>query len=270
MSETIASPVTKTVTSKDGTTIAYEVTGSGPALVLVDGALCYRDFGPGRDVAASLSDEYTVYVYDRRGRGDSGDTAPYATAREVEDLAAVIGAAGGDAFVMGQSSGAALGLNAAAAGVAMRKLAVYEAPYVGATKVKGAAVDHVAELKRLLAEGNRGGAVGYFMVKMVGGPWFLPIMMRLMPKVWKQLQAVAATLPNDATVMDGFEVPAALLAKVKVPTLVMGGGKAAPNMAAAVQGVADAVTGSTLVILPGQTHQVSPAVLAPELSKFFR
>ena len=270
MSETIASPVTSTVTSKDGTTIAYEVSGSGPALVLVDGALCYRDFGPGRDVAAALSGEYTVYVYDRRGRGDSGDTSPYATAREVEDLAAVIGAAGGDAFVMGQSSGAALGLNAAATGVAMRKLAVYEAPYVGAKKVKGAAVDHVAELNRLLAEGNRGGAVGYFMVKMVGGPWFLPIMMRLMPKVWKQLQAVATTLPNDATIMDGFEVPAALLAKVKVPTLVMGGGKAAPNMAAAVQGVADAVAGSTLVILPGQTHQVSPAVLVPELAKFFR
>ena len=270
MSDTVIGRETKTVVSKDGTAIAYEATGSGPALVLVDGALCYREFGPARDVAQALAGDYTVYVYDRRGRGDSGDTPPYATAREVEDLAAVIGAAGGKAFVMGQSSGAALALNAAASGVAISKLAVYEAPYVGVKKVKGSAPDYVAELTKRLAEGKPGAAVGYFMVTMVGGPWFLPIMMRLMPKVWKQLQAVARTLPYDATVMDGFEVKPALLAKVTVPTLVMGGGKAAPNMAAAVQGVADAVAGSTLAILPGQTHQVSPAALAPELTAFFR
>ena len=259
-----------TVTSKDGTTIAYEKAGSGPAVVLVDGALCYREFGPARDVSKALEDEYTVYIYDRRGRGESGDTLPYAAQREVEDLAAVIAATGGDPFVMGQSSGAALALLAAAAGVKMRKLASYEAPFVGLKTVKGQKPDHIAILNGYLAEGNREKAVSHFMVKMVGGPWFLPIVMRTMPKIWKQLQAVAHTLPYDAAVMGGdFEVPSSLK-KITVPTLVMGGSKFAPNMKAGVEKVAATVPGSTLVILPGQTHQVSPAVLVPELKRFFR
>ena len=258
-----------TIRSKDGTEIAYERAGSGPAVVLVDGALCYREFGPARDVSKALEDSYTVYIYDRRGRGESGDTQPYAAEREIEDLAAVIDAAGGDAYVMGQSSGAGLALIAAASGVTMRKLASYEAPFVGLNVVKGRTPDYLGTLNTYLAEGNRAKAVGYFMVTMVGGPWFLPLMMRTMPKVWKQLQAVAHTLPYDATVMGGdFEVPTTL-GKITVPTLVMGGSKYAPNMKKAVEGVAAAVPGSTLVILPGQTHQVSPAVLVPELKAFF-
>ena len=259
-----------TVKSKDGTVIAYETAGSGPALVLVDGAMCYREFGPARDVSKALEDEYTVYIYDRRGRGESGDTLPYAAEREIEDLAAILTAAGGNPFVMGQSSGAGLALIAAASGVKMKKLASYEAPFVGLKLVKGRKPDHIAILNRYIAEGNREKAVSHFMVKMVGGPWFLPLMMRTMPKIWKQLQAVAHTLPYDATVMGGdFEVPASLK-KITVPTLVMGGSKYAPNMKAAVEGVAAAVPGSQLVILPGQTHQVSPAVLVPELKRFFR
>ena len=258
------------VKSKDGTVIAYEKAGSGPAIVLVDGALCYREFGPARDVSKALEDEYTVYIYDRRGRGESGDTLPYSAQREIEDLAAVIEATGGTPFVMGQSSGAGLALLAAASGVKMKKLACYEAPYVGLKTVKGHKPDHMATLNRYLAEGNREKAVGHFMVKMVGGPWFLPMMMRTMPKIWKQLQAVAHTLPYDTAVMGGdFGVPASLK-KITVPTLVMGGSKYAPNMKAAVEGVAAAVPGSRLVILPGQTHQVSPAVLVPELKSFFR
>ena len=259
-----------TVKSKDGTVIAYEKAGSGPALVLVDGALCYREFGPARDVSKALEDEYTVYIYDRRGRGESGDTLPYAAEREIEDLAAVIAATGGDAYVMGQSSGAGLALLAAASGVTMKKLASYEAPFIGLKSVKGQKPDHIAILQRYIAEGDREKAVSHFMVKMVGGPWFLPLMMRAMPKIWKQLQAVAHTLPYDATVMGSdFEVPASLK-KITVPTLVMGGSKYAPNMKAAVENVAAAVPDSTLVILPGQTHQVSPAVLVPELKRFFR
>jgi pimeloyl-ACP methyl ester carboxylesterase len=256
--------------SKDGTQIAFEKAGTGPALVLVDGAMCYREFGPARDVSKALEDEYTVYIYDRRGRGESGDTLPYAPEREIEDLAAVIDAAGGDAYVMGQSSGAALALLAAASGVSMRKVASYEAPYVGQKAVRGVTPDYVTELRNRIASGDRGGAIGYFMVKMVGAPWFLPLMMRMMRTVWKQLQGVAHTLPYDAAVMSGFEVPTGMLAKITTPTLVMGGSKYAPNMKAAVAGVAAAVPGSTLVILPGQTHQVSPAVLVPELKRFFR
>jgi pimeloyl-ACP methyl ester carboxylesterase len=257
-------------TSKDGTQIAFEKTGSGPAIVLVDGALCYREFGPARDLAAALSDDYTVYVYDRRGRGDSGDTAPFSPEREIEDLAAVIAAAGGDAYVMGQSSGAGIALEASAAGVPMRKLAVYEAPYVGLATVKGRTPDYLDDLNRLLADGKRGAAVGYFMVKMVGAPAFMPVMMRLMPKVFSQLKAVAHTLPYDTQIMSGFEAPVSRLATITVPTLVMGGSKGAPNMKAAVQAVADAVPGAVHVTLAGQTHQVSSAALAPELKGFFR
>lgn len=250
-------------TSKDGTQIAYEKTGSGPALVLVEGAMCYRDFGPARDVAAALADAYTVYIYDRRGRGESGDTQPYAPAREVEDLAAVIEAAG-ESFVMGQSSGGALVLEAAAAGVPMRKLASYEAPYVGQSE------DFLAKQKQLIASGNRKGAIDYFMTTMVGGPWFLPLMMRLMPKVFTKLQAIAHTLPYDTELLDGFTVPRERFGRITVAALVLGGGKGKPNMQKAVRDVAEAVPGATLRILDGQTHQVKTAVLAPELREFFR
>ena len=260
---------TQIVTSKDGTTIAYETVGSGPALVLVDGALCYRDFGPCRSLANLLADRFTVYFYDRRGRGESGDVQPYAPEREFEDLGAVISAAGDDAFVLGFSSGAGLALQAAASGVPMKKLASYEAPFVGQVVIKGKPIDAVAELKGLLAGGDRGGAVSFFMVKVVGGPAFLPIMMKLMPKVWKQLQGVAHTLPYDTELMRGFVVPVATLKKIAVPTLVMGGGKAKPNMVAAVQGVADAIPGSVRRTLPGQTHQVKDEAIAPELIAFF-
>lgn len=261
--------MTESVQSTDGTTIAYERSGSGPALVLVDGALCSRQMGPGRDLATALADRYTVFVYDRRGRGDSGNTEPYSVQREVEDLAAVIDAAGTDVFVAGQSSGAALMLEAAASGVRMKKIASYEAPYIGMAAVKGEAPDHTAILQKYIADGNVGGAVGHFMVKMVGAPAFVPVMMRLMPKVWNGLKANGWSLPNDSRIMDDFTAPTARLATITVPTLVMGGSKGKPNMKAAVQAVADAVPGAVHVTLPGQTHQVSPAALAPELAAFF-
>ena len=118
------------VISKDGTRIAYERMGSGPAVVLIDGALCSRAFGPMPKIAALLKDHFTVYLYDRRGRGESGDTQPYSKAREVEDIGALVQAAGGAAFAVGLSSGAALALEAAASGLPLRKLAVYEPPFV--------------------------------------------------------------------------------------------------------------------------------------------
>ena len=269
MSENVAVTVSGTVRSADGTTIEYEKVGSGPALVLVDGALCFRDFGSCRSLADLLADRFTVYFYDRRGRGGSGDTAPYAPAREYEDLEAVIRAAGGDASVLGFSSGAALALQAAASGVPMRRLASYEAPYVGIAPVNGVTPDHLGHLKGLIAKGDRGGAVDYFLVKMVGGPGFLPIMMRMMPKAWKQVKAVAHTLVYDTTILDGFEVPTQTLARITVPTLVMGGSKAKPNMAAAVAAVAHAVPGAQRRTLEGQTHQVKDAAIAPEVIEFF-
>ena len=260
----------QTARSQDGTAIAYEKVGSGPALVLVDGALCSRGFGPCRGLANALADRFTVYFYDRRGRGESGDTQPYAAEREYEDLEAVIGAAGADSYVAGFSSGGALALQAAASGVKMRKVAVYEPPYVGLSDAKGQKVDYLGHLNGLIAKGDRGGAVGYFMVKMVGGPRFLPIMMRLFPKAWKQLTAVAHTLPYDATVMGDFEVPVTALGRVSVPTLVMAGSKARPNMTAGVRAVADAVPGARHKTLAGQTHQVKNEAIAPALTAFFR
>lgn len=264
MSQDVAMTSTETVTSKDGTTIAFERSGSGPALVLVDGAMCSREFGPGRAVATELAGSYTVFVYDRRGRGDSGNTEPYSVQAEIDDLAAVIEAAGGDAFVMGQSSGAAIALLAAASGVPMLKVAAYEAPYVGIGDV-----DHVARIKELVAEGKPGKVVGYFMVTMVGGPGLLPVVLRMMPKVWKQLVAMAPTVSNDATIMGDWVAPKDRFAKITIPALVMGGTKAKPNMKKAVTDVAAAVPGSSLHWLAKQTHAVSPAVIADEARRFF-
>ncbi|MCA4135357.1 alpha/beta fold hydrolase [Arthrobacter sp. M4] len=260
---------TQTVTSKDGTPIAYEKVGSGPELVLVDGALCYRDFGPSRSLANHLADRFTVYFYDRRGRGGSGDTQPYAVEREYEDLEAVIIAAGGNPFVAGFSSGGALALHAAASGVGMRRIASYEAPYVGLHKVKRQELDYHGQLRQLIAKGDRAGAVAFFMVKMVGAPPFVPLLMRLSPKVWKQLTGVAHTLPYDAAVMGNFEVPRDTLQKITVPTLIMGGGKSKANMAAAVKNTADAIPDSRHESLAGQTHQAKDDVIGPALTEFF-
>ena len=257
---------TQFTTSTDGTTIAFETIGSGPALVLVDGAMCFREFGPARTVAAELADNYAVYVYDRRGRGESGDTAPYAVQREIEDLAAVIEAAGGDAYVMGQSSGGALVLEAAASGVPMKKLAAYESPYVGLR----AGRDYQGDLERLLSAGKRRAVIDYFMVKMVGGPWFLPLMMRMMPKVIAKLEAVAHTVPYDARVMGpAFAVPDDSFARIAVPSLILAGSKGKPQMLAAQERIAAAIPGARHHVLAGQTHQVSEKVLAPQLTEFF-
>jgi pimeloyl-ACP methyl ester carboxylesterase len=251
-------------TSKDGTVIAYEKTGEGPALILVDGALCSRAFGPMGKLAVQFESRFTVVRYDRRGRGESGDTAPYSKQREIEDLAAVIQATGGPAFVLGLSSGAALALEAAAAGVPLKKIAAYEPPYVGS-----AGADFEGELKKRLAAGDRGGALKYFMVDMVGAPGFMVVVMKLMFWTWRKLKAVAHTLPYDAAVMSGFEVPTARLASIKIPTLALAGSKTTDRLKKAARAVGDAVPGARHRELAGQTHMVNPAVLAPVVTEFF-
>jgi pimeloyl-ACP methyl ester carboxylesterase len=257
------------IASADGTTISVERVGSGPAVVFVDGAFCGRSFGPARELANELADSFTVYFYDRRGRGDSGDTAFYSVQREVDDLAAVIRHAGGDAFVYGISSGAALALTAAAAGVPMRKLATYEAPYTGIGVVDGVAVNHEHHLKALLAENKRGAMVSYFLVKMIGVPAFVPILLRFIPGVWKSQTASANTLPYETAVLNNFTVPVELLSRIPVSTLVMVGAKADPAMVAAQSLIAESVPQSAHRTLDGQTHQVTDAAMAPELREFF-
>jgi pimeloyl-ACP methyl ester carboxylesterase len=249
------------VLSADGTRIAYQTLGSGPPLIVVDGALCSRSFGPSPQIAAAFSHAFTVVTHDRRGRGESADTAAYQTAREVEDVASLLAAVGGKAALLGLSSGAALALEAAASGLPVTRVAAYEPPFVEApssTEGQG----HLARLQQRLASGDRGGAVKYFMGPMVGAPAAMVFFMQLMPWVWRKLKAVAHTLPYDAAVMGDFTVPSARLAAVRAPALIMHGSKTDPRLQRAAHAVAAAVPGARHEVLPGQTHNVNPRALA--------
>jgi pimeloyl-ACP methyl ester carboxylesterase len=184
----------QTLVSKDGTKIAYDVTGSGPALILVGGAFSYRRFPGFVKLAGLLAPDFTVVNYDRRGRGDSGDSAVYDVEREVEDLEAVIDAIGGSASVWGMSSGAALALEAAAAGLPIVKLALYEPPYVAGKQAAELPKDYEGQLRKLVEEGRRDDAVKLFMRNM-GAPGFALAIMRLMP-FWARLRA-SVRCPGD-------------------------------------------------------------------------
>lgn len=257
-----------TLQSDDGTSIAYDRVGSGPALILVDGALCSRAFGPMPKLAPLLAPHFTVYTYDRRGRGDSADATSYSAEREVADLAALVRVAGGSAFAFGASSGAALILHAAASGVPLTRLAMYEPPYVS-EGARGGEPDHIARLRRLLAAGKRGAAVKYFMCDMVGAPKPVVFMMQLMLPIWSKLKAVAHTLPYDATIMGNWLVPKERAAKVRAPTLVMYGGKTDERLRRAAQGLAAALPVAELRALPGQNHAAAASALAPALITYF-
>ena len=258
------------VISNDGTRIAYERMGSGPAVLLIDGAMCSRAFGPSRKIAALLKEHFTVYLYDRRGRGESGDTQPYSKAREVEDVEALVRAAGGSAFAVGVSSGAALALEAAASGLRVEKLVVYEPPFMPDDAARHIQADHEGKLKALVAAGERGAAIKYFMRDMIGVPAPFVLMMQLMRGMWSKLKAVAHTLPYDAAIMGDWQVPAARLAGVGVPTLAMYGGKTETRLKRAVEELVKVLPNVRQHVLPGQTHNVSAAVLVPALVQFFK
>jgi pimeloyl-ACP methyl ester carboxylesterase len=253
--------------SKDGTSIAYEKKGNGPAVILVDGALCSMAFGPMAKLADQLVQHFTVYRYDRRGRNESTDTKPYSPQKEIEDLDALIKEAGGSASLVGLSSGAALSLQAAAAGLPVEKLVLYEAPYIASPGDKHTSADHVGNLKNLIASENRGGAVKYFMRDMVGAPAFFVALFPLMP-VWKKLKAVAHTLPNDASIMGNFLVPEKLAGSVSKPTLIIGGAKSPAQLKLAVSNLAKAIPGAKLLMLEGQNHNVNAKALAPAILNF--
>jgi pimeloyl-ACP methyl ester carboxylesterase len=253
--------------SKDGTAIAYTSAGRGPALVIVDGALCSRAFGPSKRLAARLSAHFTVYTYDRRGRGGSGDTPPYAPAREIDDIAALVRQAGGSAALLGLSSGAALALQAASDVRGITKVVAYEPPYVDDSGQRGGD-RYEAALQRFIAGGDRGGAVKYFMRDMVGVPAPFVVIMRLMPWIWRKLEAVAHTLPYDAAVMTDFRIPRARLTSVGVPVLMMNGSKTAPRLRDAARAIAETIPGARYRELAGQTHNVNPGVLAPVVAEF--
>ena len=259
------------VISQDGTAIAFDRVGSGPPLILVDGALCYRGSGPMAPLAALLAPHFTVFTYDRRGRGDSGDTAPYAVEREVEDLDALIHEAGGSAFVYGISSGAGLALEAATRGLTVRKLALYEAPFIVDDTRAPVPADVVQQLERLVAADRRSDAVRLFM-KLVGVPAVFVVLMRFLP-AWSKLKAVAPTLPYDLTIVSdhqrGRPLPSTRWTAARMPTLVVAGGKSPAWMRNAMQALARVLPSAKHYTLEGQTHMVSAKALAPVLAEFF-
>jgi pimeloyl-ACP methyl ester carboxylesterase len=257
------------VISKDGTAIAFDQSGHGPAVVLVGGAFQYRAIDPRTaQIAALLAERFTVVHYDRRGRGDSGDTQPYAVEREIEDLEALINEVGGSACVFGMSSGGALALDAAARGLAITKLAVYEVPfYSGDEQARAAAQHYSRELSALLSQGRRGDAVALAMTTW-GAPPQAVAGMRQTP-IWPLFEAVAPTLAYDDTIMGDGTVPAQRLATISVPTLVMAGGASPAFMQEAARAVARALPNAKLEILAGQAHDVAPEALAPVLGEFF-
>jgi pimeloyl-ACP methyl ester carboxylesterase len=267
------SSATGFTTSADGTRIAFEARGSGPALVLVDGAMCHRSLGPSRDLADALAGSFTVHVYDRRGRGESGPGSwPYDVASEVEDLQAVIRAAGGRAHVLGVSSGAALALEAARRGAPLDRLALYEAPFIVDDTHPAIDPRLPARLQGLVEEGRRGEAVGTFL-RTVGVPAPFVLLMRVMP-AWRKMTATAHTLPYDFSIVvdqqQGRPLPPGCYEDVEADTLVLVGGKSPVYMRNAQAAVAAAVPGARLEVLPGQTHMVRAKAVAPVLTGFLK
>lgn len=264
---------TRYATSADGTPIAYETRGSGPALVLVDGAMCHRAMGPARDLAGALAGTFTVLAYDRRGRGESGPGSwPYDVTTEIEDLRAVIAAAGGTAHVLGVSSGAALALEAARQGVPVARLVVYEAPFIVDGTRPANDPQLPARLQRMVEEGRRGEAVSTFL-RVVGVPAPFVLLMRAMP-AWRKMTATAHTLPYDLSIVvehqQGRPLPPGCYDAVGAQTLVLAGGKSPHSMRNAQAAIAEAVPDARLEVLPGQTHMVRPKALAPVVVDFLQ
>ena len=256
------------VRSRDGTSIVYDRLGAGPPVILVDGAFCSRSFGPMPKLAPHLARDFTVFAYDRRGRGDSGDTAPYAVEREIDDLDALIREAGGSACVYAISSGAALALEAAASGLSITKLALYEPPFMVGNPTHLPPVNHHAQLVQLVAEGRRGDAVTFYMKDIIGMPGWLVTVFRIRP-MWSRLKAVAPSLPYDSAIMGDFSLPTRRAASLKMPTLVISGAKSMPVLRDAAARLAEVIPGARSRTLPRQTHNVSAQALAPVLKEFF-
>lgn len=256
------------VTSKDGTPIVFERSGKGPAVVLVGGIL--GDHSQQAPLATLLAEHFTVFNYDRRGHGESGDTPLYAVEREIEDLEAMIKEAGGSAFVYGTSGCAVLALEAAAHGLAprMKKLAMWEPPYIVDDSHPPAPKDYETQLTKLLSEGRRGDMVELFFTKAVGLPVEFVAQMRQAP-FWPAQEALAHTLIYNAMIMGDFSLPTERVATVNVPTLVMDGGESV-WLTHAAQAVADVLPNAQRRTLKGQPHNVAPEAIAPALIEFFK
>jgi pimeloyl-ACP methyl ester carboxylesterase len=258
----------QTVTSRDSTMIAFDRFGHGPPLVLVGGAFQHRAFDPPTGgLAERLSEHFTVFNYDRRGRGDSGDTPPYAVERELEDLEAVIEDAGGSAYLYGSSSGGNLALKAARSGLPVSKLALWEPNFLvddGRPPLPG---DYIAQLEKRVAS-DRGDAVEYFLTTAAGVPAEFVGPMREMP-MWQRMKGVAHTLAYDGRIVEKFKLPAEGLAMLGTPTIVIAGGQT-PWMKRGAEALAEALPNGGFRLLDGQGHDVAADAIAPVLIEFFQ
>jgi pimeloyl-ACP methyl ester carboxylesterase len=258
---------TSRVTSSDGTQIAFDRSGSGPPVVMIGGGP--TDRSANSQVAELLAAHFTVFNYDRRGRGDSSDTAPFAIDREYDDLGAVIAAAGGSVAIYGTSGGAVIALEGAARGLGVTKLGLWEPPYIldDENDRPRPAKDYQAQLDAAVKEGRPGDAVELFFTEAVGMPPEFVGQMREMP-FWPSMEALGQPLVYDAAIMGDFRLPATTLQKVRVPTLVLDGATV-PWMSRSADAVAKVVPGAERRTLSGQPHNVDPAAIAPVLIEYF-
>lgn len=257
------------VRSLDGTDIAFERLGSGPPVVLVGGAFCeHTARAAGLPLARALASSLTVFCYDRRGRGQSSDTAPYTVLREIEDLGAVVAAAGGSAHVYGHSSGAILALEAALAGLPIPKLALYEPPIVLEGLREPMPIDMPERLVALIDAGERTQATALFLTRGIGVPAAV-VEQRKQTAVWPSLEALSHTLSYDARLTRDPQSILRRAAAVRVPVALFDGAKSPPWMLAGVERLAAALPGARRLSLPNQNHDVDPLELAPQLLEFF-
>jgi pimeloyl-ACP methyl ester carboxylesterase len=261
-----------TVRSKDGTSIVYDSAGDGSVLILVGGAFSYRRYKSWVQLAELLAPRFRVISYDRRGRGDSGDAPEHAVEREIEDLDALVQAAGGSAHVFGMSSGAVLALRAAAAGVPIRRAVVYQPPFSVDASGHLPPADFAERLDELVASGRRRATVSYFMREGMGAPRVLVGVLRVARPIWRSLEAVAHTLPYDYAVMDGTvaakPLPSEPWASIATPTLVVDGGKSPASLRKASDALAERMPNAERRTLKGQSHNISMKMLAPVLEDF--
>jgi pimeloyl-ACP methyl ester carboxylesterase len=256
--------------SRDGTPIAFEQMGEGPPLLVIAGASCDR--ARMRPTAEALARSCSVINYDRRGRGDSGDTLPYAIERELEDIAVLIDRLGGRASLYGHSSGAALALHAAAHGLPLDRLVLHEPPYSPDSEAeRREAREYAEQLRALLAEDRRGDAMELFFT-LVGMPLEMVAEMRRGDPSWPAFESLAHTLAYDSEVMGDLEtggtVPAELAGRVEVETLVLVGGASPDWMIDVGRRLAEAVQRGEHRVLEGQEHVVPPEILAPVVEAF--
>jgi len=258
-----------TVVSRDKTRIAYTKVGSGPSIVLVDGAFCYRENGPSTELAARLAESFTVYTYDRRGRGESSDHSPYSIQSEIDDLAAVVNQTGGPVYVVGISSGGALAMQAAASGVPIKKLILYEPPFISDDGIPRSFASKKARVEELIASGDRGGAVRFFLTDVFGAPRAFALAMPLiMPGSWKRCKSVAQTIPYDLTILDDRTILNERVALVSAPALVVEGEKSPKGLRDASQLVAHALPHGRSLVLAGQDHNFQAKVVSPAIIEF--